>query len=92
MTLQIKYSCKFKSDLKKYKQDKSILKDINNVLKSLSEGKALSEKFKDHPLIGNFKGRRECHIRPDLLLIYQIDNIIEVLYLERLGSHSELFK
>ncbi|WP_428346784.1 type II toxin-antitoxin system YafQ family toxin [Moraxella nonliquefaciens] len=55
----------------------------------LLSNKPLPPKYKDHDLIGNYKGFRECHIKPDLLLIYQKDD--ECLSLARLGSHSELF-
>lgn len=59
------------------------------VLYLLLNGGSLPQKYKDHELIGNHKGFRECHIKPDLLLIYQKDD--EYLSLARLGSHSELF-
>lgn len=80
----------FKKDYKKLSnEDKQKLKEI--VIK-LSKGKKLEEKYKDHKLIGNYLGCRECHIKPDLLLIYKInDNILE-LALTRIGNHSELFK
>ncbi len=53
-------------------------------------GERLTPKFKDHKLIGAWQGRRECHLRPDWLLIYKIagDRII----FERTGSHSDLFR
>ena len=50
----------------------------------------LVEKYKDHQLIGKFKDFRECHIKPDLLLIYMIED--NILKLVDIGSHSELFK
>lgn len=55
----------------------------------LINGLTLPEKYRDHALIGNWKGFRECHIKPDLLLIYEKqDHIIQLV---RLGSHAELF-
>lgn len=51
----------------------------------------LPEKNKDHPLIGDYAGCRECHIMPDWLLIYEIDHGELILYLTRTGSHSDLF-
>ncbi len=80
----------FKKDYKKLSfGDKEKLKEV--IIK-LSQGKKLEEKYKDHKLIGNYLGCRECHIKPDLLLIYRInDNILE-LALIRVGKHSELFK
>ena len=62
------------------------------VIETLAEGNTLDPKFKDHELTGNYKGTRECHIEPDWLLIYEIQNDVLVLMLSRLGSHSELFK
>jgi mRNA interferase YafQ len=56
----------------------------------LAEDKPLSEKNRDHPLAGEWRDHRECHLRPDLLLIYCKPDA-EVLQLVRLGSHSELF-
>ncbi|MGZ3732385.1 MAG: type II toxin-antitoxin system YafQ family toxin, partial [Parachlamydiaceae bacterium] len=51
----------------------------------------LPEKNRDHDLVGNYKGHRECHITPDILLIYKKDFTTNFLSLERIGSHSELF-
>lgn len=62
------------------------------VIETLAEGNTLDPKFKDHELTGNYKGTRECHIEPDWLLIYEIQNGVLVLMLSRLGTHSELFK
>ena len=79
----------FKKDYKKLSnKEKELLK---SVIRTLAEGKKLSEEFKDHKLIGNYLGCRECHIQPDLLLIYKIDNEILELALVRVGSHSKLF-
>ena len=58
---------------------------------SLAKGEKLSEKHKDHELTGNWKGFRECHIEPDWILIYTIENNLLVLTLSRTGSHSDLF-
>lgn len=59
---------------------------VDNLLKE----KRLEPKYKDHILLGNFKNRRDCHIQPDWILIYLIEN--DTLILERTGSHSDLFK
>lgn len=80
----------FKKDYKKLNsKDKELLKEI--IIK-LSKNEVLSLKYKDHKLIGNFNECRECHIKPDLLLIYRIHNDILELALTRVGSHSSLFK
>jgi mRNA interferase YafQ len=60
------------------------------VIYNLLNGQDLETKYKDHQLKGNMKDFRECHIKPDLLLIYRIEN--NVLELVDIGSHSELFK
>ncbi len=69
--------------------------DVDNilipVLTILSEDGVLPEKHRDHALVGNWKGYRECHIKPDLLLIYKKEGS-DILRLARLDSHSEVFK
>lgn len=61
-----------------------------NIAYCLLNNLELPEKYKDHELTGNFKGIRECHIKPDLLLMYQRSG--ETIKLIRLGTHSELFR
>jgi len=79
----------FKKDYKKLtKKDKELLKEV---IVKLANGESLEEKYKDHKLIGNYLGCRECHIKPDLLLIYRYNNDILELALVRVGRHSELF-
>ena len=79
----------FKKDYKKLSNKEKVL--LKSVVKTLAEGKSLDEELKDHKLIGNYLGCRECHVQPDLLLIYRIDNYILELALVRVGSHSKLF-
>ena len=80
----------FKKDYKKLSTaDKEILKEVVILL---ANGDTLDQKYKDHNLIGNYLGCRECHLKPDLLLIYRIENEILELALTRVGSHSKLFK
>ncbi|RUM67064.1 MAG: type II toxin-antitoxin system YafQ family toxin, partial [Sulfurospirillum sp.] len=62
-----------------------------SVITKLANADLLEERYKDHSLIGNYLGCRECHIKPDLLLIYRVDNDILELALVRVGSHSKLF-
>ena len=79
----------FKKDYKKLNaKEKELLKPV---IAKLANEEELEEKYKDHSLIGNYLGCRECHIKPDLLLIYRIDNDILELALVRVGSHSKLF-
>ena len=82
---------KFKKDLKTVMKRGYNMKLMDEVVTKLSNGEALPEKNKDHALVGNYVGKRECHITPDWLLIYEIDNGELILYLTRTGSHSDLF-
>jgi mRNA interferase YafQ len=80
----------FKKDYKKLSNDNKIL--LKDFILKLANSETLDEKYKDHKLIGNYIGCRECHIKPNLLLIYRInDNVLE-LALVRVGTHSDLFK
>ena len=88
--LKPKHSKKFKKDLKKFEHQKDIMSDLRKVIEFLLKQVPLDEKYSAHPLSGNWVGHRECHVRPDLLLIYKATE--ETLFLERIGSHSELFK
>ncbi|MGI0439530.1 type II toxin-antitoxin system YafQ family toxin [Helicobacter himalayensis] len=82
-----------KQFIKAYKKlsldDKTL---VDGVVMSLSCDESLEAKCKDHKLKGVLKDFRECHIKPDLLLIYEKDKEILELNLLRLGSHSSLFK
>lgn len=64
---------------------------LDNVIDMLRQGQILDIKYRDHALIGNYEGYRECHIKPDWLLIYYIENDILTLTLADTGSHSDLF-
>lgn len=64
---------------------------LDDVIRALSRGEKLPEKNKDHELSGNWIGHRECHIQPDWLLVYRIDNDILALILTRTGTHSDIF-
>lgn len=89
--LDLFYTKQFKRDLKKLqKQGKSISK-LTDVLTQLQRQEKLNDKYKDHLLTGEFVGFRECHIEPDWLLIYQIQENRLILVLGRSGSHSDLF-
>lgn len=81
----------FKKDFKKIIKQNRNLEKIKPVIKALSLGAELEPKYKDHPLIGNYKGKRECHIMPDWLLIYEVNKEEDELVLHRTGTHSELF-
>ena len=87
----LKFSSRFKKDLKSYKHDKQLLEELETVLNILVKGKDLPIKYHNHPLIGEFKGCFECHIKPDVLLIYKLEKTELTISLLRIGSHSDLF-
>ncbi|MGN0750915.1 MAG: type II toxin-antitoxin system YafQ family toxin, partial [Treponema sp.] len=64
---------------------------IKSTVEMLSKGEPLPERFCDHELTGNYAGHRECHVLPDLLLIYRIFKDILILELVDTGTHSDLF-
>lgn len=82
-----------KSFIKDYKKLQTKDKDLTDALiDKLAKGQTLEPKHKDHALSGNLQGFRECHIKPDLLLIYELCDDILQLNALRVGSHSKLFK
>lgn len=89
--LEIKQTSSFRKDLKLLMKRKYNMNLISEVVNRLASCQKLDKKYKDHELTGNFKGYRECHIQPDWLLIYKIDNKQLILTLTRTGSHSNLF-
>ena len=91
MKLQVKFSNKFKNDLKLAKKQNKNIDKLFIVVEKLANQEKLDDKYRDHSLIGEYKGLRECHIEPDWLLIYYIENNTLTLVLARLGSHSDLF-
>ena len=84
-------STKFKKDLKLVIKRGYNVALMDEVVTLLAKGEALPEQYKDHPLRGNYAGCRECHIEPDWLLIYEIEDDELILYLTRTGTHSDLF-
>ena len=65
---------------------------LDEVVELLRQGRPLDEKYRDHLLKGEFSGFHECHIKPDWLLIYLIEENIVTLTLVNTGSHADLFK
>ena len=88
---EIKPSNRFKRDLRLAKKRGYDLRLIEAVIEDLALGKILDEKYRDHVLSSNYQGLRECHITPDWLLIYKIEDNELILYLSRTGTHSDLF-
>ncbi len=86
------YAKSFKRSLKKLEKSGNLKRSkIEFVIDTLSKGESLSIHYKDHRLMGDWLGYRECHIEPDLLLIYTIQKDILILLLADIGSHAELF-
>ena len=73
-----------------YKQNKD-LNILKKVIDILANDEILPDKYRDHLLIGNYKGKHECHLEPDWLLIYEYLEDELILFLTRTGSHSDLF-
>ena len=88
----IRRSTRFRKDIKRcLKQGKDISK-FQDIHETLVAGKQLRDEHKDHKLSGDRKNYRECHIEPDWLLIYRINDQKKEIEYIRTGSHSELFK
>lgn len=92
MKYEVKFTNQFKKDLKLAKKQGKNIEKLYSVVDNLANGEPLDPKFRDHELIGNYKGCRECHIEPDWLLVYEIFDDVLVLMLNRTGTHSELFR
>ncbi len=92
MKYKIKYTNRFKKDLKLLKKQGKDINKLFYIIEKIAKGETLEDKYKDHPLNGNYKKTRECHVESDLLLIYEKFEDILVLTLVRTGSHSDLFK
>lgn len=91
MMLDIVPSNQFKKDLKLAQKRGLKLDKLRTVVNALSARQTLDEKYRDHSLTGNYRDFRECHIEPDWLLVYRINEDELELFLFRTGSHSDLF-
>ncbi|MFP6090971.1 type II toxin-antitoxin system YafQ family toxin [Helicobacter pylori] len=87
--LKIKHHTFFKKDFKKLVKNGFDDSVLNKVILTLRKKEPLDPQFQDHALKGKWKPFRECHIKPDILLVYLVKD--DELILLRLGSHSELF-
>ncbi len=88
--LTVKYTRLFKKNYSKLAKAGRDLTNLGIIIEKLSNELLLDRIFNDHQLKGNYKDCRECHLAPDLLLIYRIEN--NLLVLVNIGSHSELFE
>lgn len=90
--LKVTHSKRFKKDLRKLARSGNFdLKHFNKVVNQLASEEELSPKYRDHQLKGELKEFRECHLEPDLLLVYSKEAEVLALFLFRIGSHTELF-
>lgn len=85
------YTNSFAKDVKRLQKRGKNMEKLKTVIEIILQEQPLPVKYKDHQLLGNYKDRRECHIEPDWLLIYKLDNSNTVIF-EHTGSHSDLFK
>jgi mRNA interferase YafQ len=86
----IRRTSQFKRDVTRMQRQGREIEKLKRVLESLANSEPLAAKHRDHVLVGQYKGTRECHIDPDWLLIYELSDAEIVLI--RTGSHSDLFR
>ena len=89
---KIKFTTAYKKSYKLMKKRGLNLSLLDDTVDTLRQGKPLPEKYQDHALSGKYHGFRECHIKPDWLLVYLIENDILKLTLVDTGSHADIFK
>lgn len=88
---EIQMTNRFKQSIKKLRKTNINIDLIYEVVDMLAKGEVLPEKYRNHPLKGNLKGFYDCHILPDLVLIYKIEKEKLILILFDVGTHSKLF-
>jgi mRNA interferase YafQ len=91
MKYVIQRTSQFKKDYKIAKKRGLDLFKLRTVIELLANGEQLPVQYLEHPLKGNYKGCLECHIEPDWLLVYKVEDELMILSLRRTGSHSDLF-
>lgn len=93
--MSVKYTVKptsrFRKDYKLMEKRNLNMSLLDEIIAKLAQGIPLTANNRDHELTGNYAGHRECHIQPDWLLVYRVEEDILVLSLTRTGSHSDLF-
>lgn len=89
--LEVKFSARFKKEYKLSLKRGSTRAEMEKVIRLLASGNPLPAEYHDHALQGKWKDHRDCHIRPDWVLIYKINKSELVLELCRTGTHSDLF-
>ena len=92
MKYRLKFTSRYKKSYKLAKKRGLDISLLDSVLQDLLDGKELDAKYNDHELKGKFKGLRECHIQPDWLLVYLVEDDIVTLTLIDTGTHADIFK
>jgi mRNA interferase YafQ len=93
MKYEVVRTKRFKTAYKRVKNLKGFKEAVFiEAVEALASGLKLKKEYKDHKLTGNLKDFRECHLAPDILLIYQIDEGILILTLVSIGNHAQLFR
>jgi mRNA interferase YafQ len=87
---KVRVTSAFKRDYKRAKKRGKNMTLLKDVIMQLAMGQTLAKSQRDHELTGNFIGYRECHIQPDWVLIYRVEDDVLILTLARTGSHSDL--
>lgn len=85
----IRRTSQFKRDVRRMKKQAKDMSKLKEVIQKIVGGEELEARYRDHVLVGQYKGTRECHVEPDWLLIYELapDKVVLI----RTGSHSDLF-
>lgn len=91
MSYSVVWTTKFKRDYKIAMKRHLDINLLDDIIRKLERGEMLPEKNRDHELTGDWIGHRECHIQPDWLLLYRIDDNVLVLTLTRTGTHSDIY-
>ena len=89
--LEVFYSNQFKKDYKKAIKRHNDVEELFKVIELLKNQQPLPPEKRDHALTGDYSGYRECHVHPDFLLVYKVDDSQLQLYLYRTGTHADLF-
>ena len=90
MRYRIRRTTQFKKDVKRMLKRKKDIEQLFCVVQELAEGRKLPKHYTDHPLKGRYTGKHDCHIKPDWILIYALEDDELVLY--RTGAHADLFQ
>ena len=88
---EVHKSARYKRDAKRFRNNHAVVSELLSVIDLLAADVPLPPRYCDHPLHNDWEGCRDCHVRPDVVLVYQKTSDGLVLLLLRVGSHSEVF-